>query len=534
MKDNVKFIFVTGGVISGIGKGISFASIGRIMKNRGYKIFAMKLDPYLNYDPGTMSPYQHGEVYVTSDGAETDLDLGHYERFIDEDLTGTSSVTSGRVYNKILSQERKGYYNGITVQVVPHVTNEIKNYIKRAANESNADIVMVEVGGTVGDIESEPFIEAIREMRMEFGYSNTFYVHLTLVPYLDTSEEYKTKPTQHSVKMLRSLGITPDLIILRSKGTLPDDIKEKTALFCDIPKENVISAPDLKNIYELPLKFEEQNVDDIIALHFKLPEGKSDMTSWKQMVERSNKKKEKVKIALVGKYVKLHDAYLSVSCALTHAGYALLRDVDIKWVESETVNDESAKDIFSDCKGIIIPGGFGVRGIEGMIATAKYARENNVPLLGLCLGMQIEAIEFARNVLKLDADSTEFTVSTPNPIVHYLSGQYDGIDLGGTMRLGNYDLHLKEGTKAYELYGLSDTVERHRHRYEFNNDYLSRFEEKGFIASGKNPEQDLVELLELKDHPFYMGCQYHPEFRSRPDKPHPLFLGFVKAASGII
>ncbi|MCR5741486.1 MAG: CTP synthase [Gammaproteobacteria bacterium] len=531
MKDNVKFIFVTGGVISGIGKGITFASIGRLLKERGYNIFAMKLDPYLNFDPGTMSPYQHGEVFVTKDGGETDLDLGHYERFIDVELSKQSSVTSGRVYQKILTQERKGFYNGRTVQVIPHVTNEIKNYIKRAADESNADIVMVEVGGTVGDIESEPFLEAIRQMRKDCGYDNTFYIHVTLVPFLEISEEYKTKPTQHSVKELRGLGISPDLIVLRSRGTLPQDIKDKTALFCDVLEKEVINAPNASNIFELPILFESQNVDDIILSHFKFPRGKAPMVEWREMVKNVSRTKETIKIALVGKYVKLHDAYLSVSCALSHAGYALGRIVDIKWVESETINPETVNETFKDCKGIIIPGGFGDRGTRGMIETCRYARENNVPLLGICLGMQVESIEFARNVLNLvNADSIEFNQETEYPIIHYLNGQFDGIDLGGTLRLGNYECDLKDGSLVKSLYNEDSILERHRHRYEFNSKYLDMFEKNGFICTGSNPQNKLVEILELKNHPFYVGVQFHPEFKSRPLKPHPLFLGLIKAS----
>lgn len=531
MKDNVKFIFVTGGVISGIGKGISFASIGRILKDRGYKIFAMKLDPYLNYDPGTMSPYQHGEVYVTKDGAETDLDLGHYERIIDEELTQASSVTSGRVYKRILSQERKGFYNGTTVQVIPHVTNEIKNYIKRAANESEADIVMVEVGGTVGDIESEPFLEAIREMRMDYGYNSTFYIHLTLVPYVESTLEYKTKPTQHSVKLLRSLGITPDLIILRSRGVLSSDIKAKVALFCDVKEEAVINAPNLKNILELPLSFEKQNVDDIIIDHFGFPKGSTDMKEWHDLVENINKSKETVKIAIIGKYVKLHDAYLSVIQALNHAGYYYHYNVEIIWIESESITTDNIKEILKDAKGIIIPGGFGTRGIEGMVLASTYARENSIPLLGICLGMQIEAIEFARNVLNLkDANSIEFNPEVKDPIINFLNGQYDGIDLGGTLRLGNYTCLIDQNSKVASLYNETTIEERHRHRYEFNNDYKESFNKAGFKIVGVNPDKDLVEIVELKDHPFYIGCQFHPEFRSRPTKPHPLFLGLIKAS----
>ncbi len=526
---STKFIFVTGGVISGIGKGITFASLGRILKNRGYKVFAMKLDPYLNYDPGTMSPFQHGEVFVTQDGAETDLDLGHYERFIDVELSATSSVTSGRVYKKILNQERKGLYGGSTVQVIPHVTNEIKNYIKRAASESGADIVMVEVGGTVGDIESEPFLEAIRQMRMEEGYDSTFYIHLTLVPFIDTSEEYKTKPTQHSVKTLRSIGISPDLIILRSKGMLSSEIKEKVALFCDIRKENVISVPDLKNIYELPLVLEDQHLDQAVARHFKFDDRISDMSKWRDMVKRMDEVTEKVKIGLIGKYVKLHDAYLSVSCALQHASYALNRKVEIKWIESESITKDNVAKKLEGLDGLIIPGGFGIRGIDGMVEAARCARENNIPLLGICLGLQIIAIEFARNILGYsDATSIEFNQETTHPVIHYLSDQYDGIDLGGTMRLGNSKLVLKDKTKTKDLYKLNETLERHRHRYEFNSLYKNEYEKNGLIEAGFNPERNLTEVFELKNHPFYIGCQFHPEFKSRPDRPHPLFLGLIE------
>lgn len=531
MGKQTKYIFVTGGVISGIGKGISFASIGRILKNQGYKIFTIKLDPYLNYDPGTMSPFQHGEVFVTADGGETDLDLGHYERFIDVELTKSSSVTSGRVYNRILSQERKGIYGGSTVQVVPHVTNEIKNYIKRAAIDSDADIVMCEIGGTVGDIESEPFIEAARQMRMDVGYDNTFFVHLTLVPYIESTEEYKTKPTQHSVKTLRSMGVSPDLIVLRSRGELSKELKDKVALFCDVKEEAVVNAPNLKNVYELPISYEKQNVDDIILSHFKLEHSKADMSEWINLCQKIKRSKEEIKIGIIGKYVKLHDAYLSLSNALQHAGYFYEKKVVICWIESDLLTDENVVDTLQGIDAFVIPGGFGVRGVEGKITAAKYARENNIPILGICLGMQVEAIEFARNVLKLDnADSTEFTPDTKYPIIQYLDGQYDGINLGGTLRLGNYDCKIKEGTKAYDLYGEEDIKERHRHRYEFNNDFKEKFEKNGMLISGANEKLNLVEMLELKNHPFYIGCQYHPEFKSRPNRPHPLFLGLIKAA----
>ena len=531
MKKDVKFIFVTGGVISGIGKGISFASIGRLLKERGYNIFAMKLDPYLNYDPGTLSPYQHGEVFVTKDGGETDLDLGHYERFIDAELTKQSSVTSGRVYNKILSQERKGFYDGKTVQVIPHVTNEVKNYIKRAADESNADIVMVEVGGTVGDIESEPFIEAVRQLRKDFGFNNTFYIHVTLVPYIEVSEEYKTKPTQHSVKMLRSLGITPDLMILRSRGPLSQDIKAKTALFCDVNEEEVINAPNVKSIFELPLLFEKQNVDDIILKHFGLPQGKAEMKEWRDLVKRISNTKEKLPIAIVGKYASFHDAYLSIKCALEHAGYAQGRVVDIRWVESELITRENVSHILKGVSGILIPGGFGVRGIEGMINTCEYARINKIPLFSICLGLQVECIELSRNVLgHKDANSFEFNSETSYPVVTYVKGQHKDIDLGGTMRLGNFDCELKDGTLTKSLYGVDMIQERHRHRFEINNKYMPELEKVGFIRSGVNPDNNLVEIMELKNHPFYIGVQFHPEFKSRPLNPHPLFMGFIKAS----
>lgn len=531
MKENCKFIFVTGGVISGIGKGISFASIGRLLKNRGYKIFSMKLDPYLNYDPGTMSPYQHGEVFVTKDGVETDLDLGHYERIIDEELTGLSSVTSGRVYKKILSQERKGFYNGRTVQVIPHVTNEIKRYIKAAADESNADIIMIEVGGTVGDIESEPFIEAIRQMRIDYGYNNTFYIHLTLVPFITSTLEYKTKPTQHSVKTLRSLGITPDLIVLRSKGKLDVDIKNKVALFCDVDKEDVINAPNQKNILNLPIIFEKQNVDDIICRHLKLNKGKADMTEWKALLNNIKNSKEIVRIAVVGKYVKLHDSYLSVTQALNHAANHERHNIEYVWVEAESINKKTINKTFEGVNGIIIPGGFGERGIEGMILTSMYARTNNIPLFGICLGMQVMAIEYARNVLNIkSANSLEFDSDIENPVIHLLNGQYDGIELGGTLRLGNYNCLLNKDSLIYSLYKEEEIIERHRHRYEFNNIYKEKFNDTGFKTSAINKETGLVEALELNNHKFYLGCQYHPEFKSRPNKPHPLFMGFIKAS----
>lgn len=524
-----KYIFVTGGVVSGLGKGITAASIGRLLKNRGLKVFMQKFDPYINVDPGTMSPYQHGEVFVTDDGAETDLDIGHYERFIDENITKEGNITAGKIYKSVIENERKGLYLGKTVQVIPHITNEIKDRIKKAAQATNADVVITEIGGTVGDIESLPFIEAIRQWRREVGYKNTLYLHTTLVPYLKVSGEIKTKPTQHSVKELRSIGIQPDIIVLRSEIEINDETREKIALFCDVNKDGVVVCQDQKVLYEVVTELKKQKIDDYICEHFELQTKESDITEWNKMIEKIKNITETVNIALVGKYVELHDAYLSVSESLKHAGYDLNRIVNIKWIFSGDVNEQTASELFKDVDGILVPGGFGSRATKGKMYSAKYARDNNIPYLGICYGMQLAAIEFARNVLNLDnANSIELDENTPYPIINYLPDQYKGLNLGGTLRLGLFDCVIKKGTKAYEAYQATNIKERHRHRYEFNNDFLELFEKNGLIASGINPQTNLVEILELENHKWFVAVQFHPEFLSRPGRPHPLFYQFIK------
>ncbi len=526
---NTKYIFVTGGVVSSLGKGIAAASLGRILKNRGLKVFMLKFDPYINVDPGTMSPYQHGEVFVTGDGGETDLDLGHYERFIDENLSRNSSVTTGKIYSSVIEKERKGDYLGATVQVIPHITNEIKLRLRNLAKESDCDVLITEVGGTVGDIESLPFLESIRQMRRDFGHKNTMYIHNTLVPYLETTGELKTKPTQHSVKELRSLGIIPDVIILRTHKTINNAIREKIALFCDVEKEAVIECKDVEVLYEVMINLEKENLDDLVCSHLDLPNEKSDIAVFKDLIEKIKLIKDKVKIALVGKYVNLHDAYLSVNEALKHAGYRNDVEIEIKWINSSLVNDDSAEELLGDCDGILVPGGFGPRGIDGKIAAIKYARTNKVPFLGLCLGMQLSVIEFARNVCGLEyANSTEFEPDTIYNVIDFLEDQYQGIDMGGTLRLGLYNCDLTDGTLAKDAYGKSRIQERHRHRYEFNNKFKKIFKENGMTFSGINPEQNLAEIIELKEHPFFIATQFHPEFLSRPDKPHPIFSKYIE------
>ncbi len=525
-----KFIFVTGGVISSLGKGITAASLGRLLKNRGLKVFMQKFDPYINVDPGTMSPYQHGEVFVTDDGGETDLDLGHYERFIDENLTKNSSITTGKIYSTVIEKERKGDYLGATVQVIPHITNEIKARLDIAAEESNADVVITEIGGTVGDIESLPFLEAIRQARRDYGFHNTMYIHNTLVPYLDTTGELKTKPTQHSVKELRSLGITPDVIVLRTSKEITNATREKIALFCDVRKEAVIQCLNAKILYEVALEFQRQHLDDIVCEHLELDTAQADMTSWAELVERIDNLKVEITVALVGKYVSLHDAYLSVSEALRHAGYHHRVKIDIRWINSGEVTEENVEELLDDVDGIIVPGGFGSRGIEGKIIAIRYAREHKVPFLGLCLGMQLSVIEFARNAAGLpQANSTEFDPETIYNVIDYLPEQYKGIDLGGTMRLGLYRCMLNKGTLAYQAYQVDEVKERHRHRYEFNNKFRKLLEKSGLVFSGINPETRLVEIIEVKDHPWFVATQFHPEFLSRPEKPHPLFRDYIKA-----
>ena len=534
MDKKMKFIFVTGGVVSSLGKGISAACIGRLLKRRGLHIFSMKLDPYLNIDPGTMSPYQHGEVFVTKDGAETDLDLGHYERIINTSLTKESSVTSGKVYSAVLEKERKGVYLGATIQIIPHITNEIKNRLFEAFKaKDDTDVCIVEIGGTVGDIESLPFLEAIRQLRRELGYENTFYVHNTLVPYLKTTGEIKTKPTQHSVKELTGLGIQPDALLLRCETNIDIESKRKVALFCNLSDEAVISVKDVPIIYEVALNLQKQHLDDLIVKHLNLKcEDHADMSDWIKLIEKIKRLKKSIKIALVGKYVSLHDAYISVVESLKYAGYDIDKNIEIKWVNSDNLNDDNVGEYLSDVQGIIVPGGFGKRGIEGKIAAIKYARVNNKPFLGLCLGMQLSLIEYARDVLHLEnANSTEFDENCTNNIIDYLPDQYKGIKMGGTMRLGEYDCELLEGTKTYELYKEKNIRERHRHRYEFNNKYKEIFSDGNLIFSGINPQTKLCEIIEIKNHPFFIACQFHPEFLSRPLKPHPLFLGFIKEAS---
>ena len=527
-----KYIFVTGGVVSGLGKGITAASLGRLLKSRGLKVAAQKLDPYINVDPGTMSPYQHGEVYVTEDGAETDLDLGHYERFIDEDLNKYSNLTTGRVFSNVLSKERRGEYLGNTVQIIPHITDEIKSFIYSVGKKTAADVVITEIGGTTGDIESQPYIEAIRQVGHEVGEENSLYIHVTLVPYLKASGEHKSKPTQHSVKELQGSGINPDILILRCDEPIEDEsIFRKIANFCNVKPDCVIENMTLPVLYEAPLMLEKSHFSDIVCreLHIDAPE--PDLSEWRALVDRIENRKKTVSIALVGKYVQLHDAYLSVAEALRHAGYELGTHVKIKWIDSETVTDENAAEIFSDVSGILVPGGFGNRGIEGKIAAAKYARENNIPYFGICLGMQIAVIEYARDVLGYkDANSGEFDPDSAHKVIDFMSGQSDEIDKGGTLRLGSYPCKIKDGTTMKRLYGKDEIAERHRHRYEFNNDYRDEMQAAGLNISGTSPDGRLVETVEITERPFYVGVQYHPEFKSRPNKPHPLFLGLVGAA----
>lgn len=525
-----KFIFVTGGVVSSLGKGIAAASLGRLLKSRGLKVFMQKFDPYINVDPGTMSPYQHGEVFVTRDGAETDLDLGHYERFIDENLTKDANITTGKIYQSVIDKERRGEYLGRTVQVIPHITDAIKEKLFAAAKESQADVVITEIGGTVGDIESLPFLEAVRQVRRDVGLHNTCFIHNTLVPYLQAAGEIKTKPTQHSVKELKSLGIQPDVIVLRSERAIDDDVKEKIALFCDVQKEAVVEARDVEVLYEVVLNLHEQKLDEYVCKHLEISTNAIDLSEWKELVHIVKDLHQEITIALVGKYVQLHDAYLSVTEALNHAGYSHHVVVNIKWIDAESLTKDNLKEYLADVQGVLVPGGFGPRAIDGKLLAIKYARENKIPYLGLCLGMQLATIEFARNVVGLtNANSTEMDEHTPYPIIDYLPDQYQGIDMGGTLRLGAYDCKLKKGTIAYDAYQKALISERHRHRYEFNNQYKQQLEENGMIFSGMNPETNLVEIIELDNHPFFVACQFHPEFTSRPNKPNPLFNGFIKS-----
>ncbi|KKB36499.1 CTP synthase [Bacillus thermotolerans] len=526
-----KYIFVTGGVVSSLGKGITAASLGRLLKNRGLKVTIQKFDPYINVDPGTMSPYQHGEVFVTDDGAETDLDLGHYERFIDINLNKYSNVTTGKIYSSVLRKERRGEYLGGTVQVIPHITNEIKERVFLSGKETKADVVITEIGGTVGDIESLPFLEAIRQIKSDVGADNVMYIHCTLIPYLKAAGEMKTKPTQHSVKELRSLGIQPNIIVVRTEMPVSQEMKDKLALFCDIAPEAVIEAMDADTLYEVPLYLQEQKMDDLVCRHLKLQCHEAEMDDWKALVEKVRNLSKSVKIALVGKYVELQDAYISVVEALRHAGYAFDADINIDWVNSAELTAENVAERLSDADGILVPGGFGDRGIAGKIEALKYARENNVPLLGICLGMQLASIEYAKNVAGLEnANSSEIDPETPYPVIDLLPEQKDVEDLGGTLRLGLYPCKLQEGTKAYEAYQDEVVYERHRHRYEFNNEYREVMEKAGFIFSGTSPDGRLVEIVELKDHPWFVAAQFHPEFTSRPTRPQPLFRAFVGAS----
>ncbi|MEW6189168.1 MAG: CTP synthase [Actinomycetota bacterium] len=526
-----KYIFVTGGVVSSLGKGITCASLGRLLKCRGLKVTIQKLDPYLNVDPGTMSPFQHGEVYVTEDGTETDLDLGHYERFIDENLNRDSNVTAGTIYWSIVTKERRGDFLGGTVQVIPHVTNEIKERILKIAGENQPDVVITEVGGTVGDIEGLPFLEAIRQFRKDVGKENVLYIHVTLIPYLRAPAELKTKPTQHSVKELRSIGIQPDIIICRSDRPLTKALKRKIALFCDVDPHAVISAIDVDNIYEIPLILHREGLDEIVARHLELDCGEADLSEWERLIERIQNIHEKVKIALVGKYVQLPDAYLSVVEALRHAGFYHEREIDLQWVDAETLSPEEVERRLSQIDGILVPGGFGVRGIEGKIRAVAFARENKIPFLGICLGLQCAVVEFARNVSELkDANSSEFEPNTPHPVIDLLPKQKEIKEMGGTMRLGAYPCTLVPDTKAHAAYGSDLVFERHRHRYEVNNRYRQKLSSKGMVFSGLSPNEELVEIIELSDHPWFVSTQFHPEFKSRPDRPHPLFRDFIGAA----
>ena len=528
--DMTKYIFVTGGVVSGLGKGITAASLGRLLKARGLKVAAQKLDPYINVDPGTMSPYQHGEVYVTEDGAETDLDLGHYERFIDEDLNRYSNLTTGKVYWNVLNKERRGEYLGSTVQVIPHVTNEIKDFVYRVGKQSNADVVITEIGGTIGDIESQPFIEAVRQISLEVGRENSLFIHVTLVPYLHGSEEHKSKPTQHSVKELQGMGVHPNIIVLRCDEPLEKTIFQKISLFCNVKPDCVIENVTLPVLYEAPLMLERSHFSDVVCRELGLQAPPPALDDWTQMVSRIKNRTETVTIGLVGKYVGLHDAYLSVAEALRHAGYFHGVHVEIRWIDSESLTPETAAQTLAGLGGILVPGGFGSRGIEGMILAAQYARENGLPYFGICLGMQIAVIEFARHVCGLsDANSGEFDAQCRHKVIDFMPGQSDSIDKGGTLRLGAYPCEIVPGTTMARCYGKTEIRERHRHRYEFNNDYRVLLQTAGLTLSGLSPDGTLVETAELSDRPFFVGVQYHPEFKSRPNKPHPLFLGFVGA-----
>ncbi|MBD1849187.1 CTP synthase [Leptolyngbya sp. FACHB-711] len=530
-----KFVFVTGGVVSSIGKGIVAASLGRLLKSRDYSVSILKLDPYINVDPGTMSPFQHGEVFVTRDGAETDLDLGHYERFTDTSMSRLNSVTTGSIYQAVINKERRGDYNGGTVQVIPHITNEIKERVMRVANDTNPDVVITEIGGTVGDIESLPFLEAIRQLRKEVGRKNILYIHVTLVPWIPSAGEMKTKPTQHSVKELRSIGIQPDILVCRCDRPLPKGLKEKMSEFCDVPVECVITSPDASSIYEVPLILEREGLAQQAIDILQLEQRRPDLRQWQTLVDRLHHPKQPFEIAIVGKYVQLNDAYLSVSEALRHAALALGGDLNLRWINSEEVDENSVDRLLGGVQGILVPGGFGSRGIDGKITAIQYAREHKLPFLGLCLGMQCSVIEWARHVAKLsDANSAEFDANCQNPIINLLPEQQDVVDLGGTMRLGLYPCRITPNTLTAKLYGQEVVYERHRHRYEFNNTYRTLFLESGYQVSGTSPDGRLVEIVELPGHPFFVATQFHPEFQSRPSQPHPLFQGLVQAALDLL
>ena len=526
-----KYIFVTGGVVSGLGKGITAASLGRLLKTRGLKVASQKLDPYINVDPGTMSPYQHGEVYVTQDGAETDLDLGHYERFTDEDLNRYSNLTTGKVYWNVLNKERRGEYLGSTVQVIPHITNEIKAFVYSIAEQTDADVVITEIGGTIGDIESQPFLEAVRQISLEVGRENSLFIHVTLVPFLHGSDEHKSKPTQHSVKELQGMGINPGIIVLRCDEPLEESIFQKISLFCNVKPDCVIENITLPCLYEAPLMLEKSNFSSVVCRELGIDAPPAQLRAWEDMVKRIKSREKEVHIGLVGKYVRLHDAYLSVAEAMRHAGYELNTHVRIHWLDSESIDEENCKSYFEGLDGIIVPGGFGSRGIDGMITAAKYARENNIPYFGICLGMQIAVIEFARSIAGIsDANSGEFDEHCAHKVIDFMPGQSDEVDKGGTLRLGAYPCVISPGTEMEKCYRRKEISERHRHRYEFNNDYRDTLTGSGLVISGLSPDGRLVETVELSSRPFFVGVQYHPEFKSRPDKPHPLFLGFISAA----
>ncbi|MEH1983867.1 CTP synthase [Nostoc sp.] len=526
-----KFIFVTGGVVSSIGKGIVAASLGRLLKSREYSVSILKLDPYINIDPGTMSPFQHGEVFVTQDGAETDLDLGHYERFTDTSMSRLNCVTTGSIYQAVINKERRGDYNGGTVQVIPHITNEIKDRILRVAKSTNPSVVITEIGGTVGDIESLPFLEAIRQFRKEVGRQNVLYMHVTLVPWIASAGEMKTKPTQHSVKELRSIGIQPDILVCRSDRPLPKGLKQKLSGSCDVPEECVITSQDAKSIYEVPLNLEREGMAEQVLNLLQMEQRKPDLTQWKTLVQRLHSPKHEVEIAIVGKYVQLSDAYLSVVEALNHAAISTYGKLRLRWINSEDLETESAETHLQGVDGIVVPGGFGVRGVDGKIAAIKYARDRQIPFLGLCLGMQCSVIEWARNVGELTgANSAEFDPYTIDPVINLLPGQQEVVDLGGTMRLGLYPCRVLHDTLAFKLYQEDVIYERHRHRYEFNNDYRDLLLKSGYVISGTSPDGRLVEIVELPKHPFFLACQFHPEFQSRPSSPHPLFKGFIQTA----